>query len=114
MHEAAICEALLGQLTTLAARRDWPRLQEVRLRVGLLSGVAPEALEFAFSALAAGTVAEGSALVFETEPARFACITCGEIDHDRLEFVCPRCGGPLRLLHASRDLFLCGVTPSSG
>ncbi|MBK8476714.1 MAG: hydrogenase maturation nickel metallochaperone HypA [Opitutaceae bacterium] len=79
----------------------------------MLSGVAPEALEFAFSALGAGTVAEGAALVFETEPARFDCGSCGELDHGRLEFVCPRCGGPLRLLHASRDLLLCSVTPSS-
>lgn len=113
MHEAAISDALLGQLTTLAAQRGWHQLVEVHVRVGLLSGVVPEALSFAFAALGKGTVADGAALVFETEPARFACVQCGEIDQDRIQFVCPRCAGPLRLLHASRDLLLCGVTPAT-
>ena len=36
------------------------RLLRVRLRIGALSGVVPEALTFAFEALTPGTLAEGA------------------------------------------------------
>lgn len=109
MHELAISEALLAQLAALAAEHGWPRLSRVWVRIGLLSGVVPEALEFAFEALADGTPAEGAELVLETETGRFACVQCGEFDLQRLTFACPQCDGPLRLLRASRELSLGGV-----
>ena len=111
MHEVAISEALLGQLGCLAGQHGWTRLRRVWVRLGLLSGVVPEALEFAFTAMSPGTPAEGAELLFETEPGRFVCAGCGELDLKRLDFSCPQCGGPLQLLRAGRDLFLCGVEP---
>ncbi len=111
MHEAAISEALLYQLASLAGVNGWARVIRVRVRLGLLSGVVPEALEFAFEALSAGTPAEGAELVMETEPGRFSCADCGELDLDRLDFTCPRCGGGLQLLRAGRELLLCGIEP---
>jgi hydrogenase nickel incorporation protein HypA/HybF len=111
MHEVAISEALLEQLDSLASQHGWSRLRRVWVRLGLLSGVVPEALEFSFTAMSPGTPAEGAELVFETEPGQFACAVCGELDLDRLDFSCPHCGGPLQLLRASRELALCGVEP---
>ena len=81
------------------------------LRIGLLSGVVPEALDFAFSALSVGTPAEGAELVMRTDPARFSCEKCGAIDMLELDFTCPRCAGPLSLLEAGRELLLCEVEP---
>ena len=111
MHEAAISEALLEQLATLAKRNGWVRLRRVWVRLGLLSGVVPEALEFAFSAMSPGTPAEGAELLLETEPGRFDCAVCGGLDLERMEFTCPQCGGPLQLQQAGRDLLLCAVEP---
>jgi hydrogenase nickel insertion protein HypA len=111
MHEAAISEALLAQLSSLADQQGWERLRKVTLKLGLLSGVVPEALEFAFGALSVGTPAEGATLVMLTEPGQFSCADCGDLSLDRLDFTCPRCRGPLRLIHASRDLLLCGAEP---
>ncbi len=109
MHELAISEALLEQLVTLAEQHGWPRLSRVWIRIGLLSGVVPEALAFSFEALAVGTPAEGAELVMETETGRFACAQCGEFDLDHLTFACPQCDGLLQLLRASRELSLGGV-----
>ena len=109
MHEVAISEALLEQLVTLAGQHGWTRLSRVWVRMGLLSGVVPEALEFSFSAMADGTVAEGAELVMETIPGRFGCGACGEFDLERFEFACPQCGGPLQLLKAGRELMISGV-----
>jgi len=109
MHEVAISEALLDQLVTLAEQHGWTRLSRVWVRMGMLSGVVPEALEFSFSAMATGTVAEGAELVMETVPGRFGCGTCGEFDLERFEFACPQCDGPLQLLKAGRELMISGV-----
>ena len=111
MHEVSISEALLEQLVTLAGQKGWPRLRRVWVRLGLLSGVVPEALEFSFTALSTGTPAEGAELLLEIEPGRFFCGVCGEFDLGRLDFTCPHCGGPLQLVGAGRDLWLSGVEP---
>lgn len=109
MHEAAISEALLDHLASLADRNGWERILEVNVRLGLLSGVVPAALEFAFQALAGGTPAAEARLVIENDPGRFSCEACGEQVLDRLDFVCPGCDGPLTLLDAGRDILLTGV-----
>ena len=113
MHEAAISEALLDQLASLASRTGWQRITAVNVRLGLLSGVVAEALEFAFHALAAGTPAAGATLFIDNEPGRFSCASCGERLLDRLDFTCPDCHGPLTLIHAGRDILLTGVKPAS-
>jgi hydrogenase nickel incorporation protein HypA/HybF len=112
MHEVAICEALLGQLASLSAQHGWSRLLRVRVRMGLLSGVVPEALEFAFTAMSAGTPAAGAELVLETGTGRFDCAVCGELELAHFDFACPQCGGLLQLLQAGRDLHLCAVETS--
>lgn len=109
MHEVAISEALLEQLVTLAGQHGWTRLSKVWVRMGLLAGVVPEALEFSFAALAAGTVAGDAELVMEIIPGRFACGVCGEFELERMEFACPQCGGPLHLLKAGRELMISAV-----
>jgi hydrogenase nickel incorporation protein HypA/HybF len=111
MHEVAISEALLEQLASLAEQHGWSRLRRVWVRMGLLSGVVPEALEFAFSAMSPGTSAEGAELVLETVPGHFDCALCGALELDRVDFTCPKCGGPLQLVRAGRELYVSGVEP---
>jgi len=111
MHEAAISEALLDKLASLAGLNGWSRILRVKVQLGLLSGVVPESLKFAFEVLAQGTPAEGAVLEMETEPARFSCDACGDMEQKRLDFICPNCGGSLRLLQAGRGILLCEVQP---
>lgn len=112
MHEASICEALLDRLKEMSATHGWERVGTATVRIGLLAGVVAEALEFAFEVLSVGTVAEGAKLKLEVLPGRFCCDHCGEIEVNQLRFICPKCGGSLCLLHAGRELLLCGVIPA--
>lgn len=81
------------------------RVLAIRLRIGSLSGVVPEALQFAFEALATGTAADGAELAIEHVPARFWCATCAsEFGADDLFSECPRCGIPSTELRAGREL----------
>lgn len=93
MHEMALAEGML-QIVEASARSNGARLvREVRLEIGALSAVEPDALRFAFDVVTRGTVAEGARLTMMTTPGRAWCLPCGEsVDLPRLAEPCPRCG----------------------
>ena len=81
------------------------RIHEIRLRIGALSGVVPDALEFAFEALVPGTAAEGARLAVDHVPARFWCATCKrEFEAQDLFSDCPDCHTPSGELRAGREM----------
>lgn len=76
-----------------AQRADATRIHRIRLRVGRLSGVVPEALEFAFDAVIAGTIAEGARLEIEAVGIVCFCLDCQlEFATDSWFCECPSCG----------------------
>jgi hydrogenase nickel incorporation protein HypA/HybF len=81
------------------------RIYGIRLRVGALSGVVPEALQFAFEALTPGTAAESAELAIENIPARFWCANCAkEFESDNMFAECPDCHKPSGELRAGREM----------
>ena len=79
----------------------------IRLRVGLFSGVVPEALTFAFEVLKADTPAANATLEIERAPGLFSCNACGvETWLDSMQFECAGCGGLLTLREGGADLEL--------
>lgn len=96
MHEASIVEAVLERACEEARKAGARRIERIRLRVGVLAGVVPEALQFAFGALREGTPAAGATLEVENAPATFRCLDCqGTMESLHLDFTCPACGGAL-------------------
>ena len=69
MHEMSIALAVVDQVAEAAARAGTSRrCASVRLQVGELAGVVPDALAFCFELACAGTVLEGAELVTEAVP----------------------------------------------
>ncbi|MFE7978299.1 hydrogenase maturation nickel metallochaperone HypA [Streptomyces shenzhenensis] len=107
MHEMSIALAVIDQVTEAAERAgDVTAVRSVRLQVGELAGVVPEALAFSFELACAGTLLEGADLVADTVPGRARCAPC---DHEwavgmppRLN--CPRCHGATTGLLSGREL----------
>jgi hydrogenase nickel incorporation protein HypA/HybF len=62
MHEMALCESVLKILEEEAAKQRFDRVESVRLEVGRLSHVEPEAMRFCFEAVTRGTLADGARL----------------------------------------------------
>jgi len=107
VHEASIMEAALQSAEDEARRAGADRITRLRLRVGVLSGVVPEALEFAFESLREGTMAAGAALDIETVPAVFRCLECGAMPElDEITFACPACRGSMVVDHGGNELEL--------
>jgi hydrogenase nickel incorporation protein HypA/HybF len=65
VHETKLCLSLLRLAEEALSRADGARILAVRLEVGELSGVVPEALAAAFPVCASGTAAEGAELSIE-------------------------------------------------
>lgn len=97
MHEMGIVTGILDAAEDAARRAGAERINEIHIRVGELTEVVDEALDFAFSSLAPGTLAEGSRLVVTRVGARSRCLECDiTFDHGRFDGSCPEC-----------DSFLC-------
>ena len=73
MHELAITESVVDAVTE---RTGTTPVAVVRLRVGRLAGVVPDALRFCFELVTAGTPLEGAALELEEPEGRGRCRTC--------------------------------------
>jgi len=103
-------QSALSQALEEARKAGAGRVHEIRLRIGVLSGVVPEALQFAFEALADGTPAEKAKLTIEHIPARFWCEPCQrEFEAARFFSECPECHTPSRELRAGRELELASL-----
>jgi hydrogenase nickel incorporation protein HypA/HybF len=89
MHELALTESIVD---AIAERVSGARVVAVRLTVGRLAGVLPDALRFCFDVCTRGTSIEGAALEIADVPGRGVCRECGaEIEIAELWTPCP-CG----------------------
>ena len=105
MHELSIMDSALTMVLERAQQAGAKRVHLVRLRIGALSGVVPDALQFAFEALVPGTLAECARLDIEDVPARFWCETCrAEFQSDDMLAECPDCHRPSGELRAGREM----------
>ena len=110
MHELSIMDSALNLALDQAEKAGATRVHLIRLRIGMLSGVVPEALQFAFEALVPGTAAEGAALDIENVPARFWCSACtSEFQSDDFLAECPGCHRPSGDLRAGREMELASM-----
>ncbi len=107
MHELSIMQNALSLALEQAGAARAKRVHAIHLRVGALSGVVPDALQFAFEALVPGTLAEGAALAIENVPACFWCPCCArEFQAEDMLAECPDCHRLSTELRAGRELEL--------
>jgi hydrogenase nickel incorporation protein HypA/HybF len=112
MHEMSIALAVIGQVEEAAERAgDVTAVRSVRLQVGELAGVVPDALSFCFELACAGTVLEGAELVTDEVPGRARCAPCAHewaVGMPPL-LSCPRCDGGMTDLLSGRELQIVSV-----
>lgn len=100
MHEVGIMRQAVDLALSAARQNGGKRITRIRLEIGSLAGVAPDALAFAFEAVVDGTSAKGAVLewieiavecrcehgcpTFHPTGAVFRCPNCGVISDDVL------------------------------
>lgn len=93
MHEMSIIAGVFDTVEPAARDAGADRVLKISLRIGDMTEVVDEALEFAFEVLSEGTIFEGCELVVDKVHPRSLCFECGEeFDHDRFHRSCPQCG----------------------
>jgi hydrogenase nickel incorporation protein HypA/HybF len=110
MHELSIAHAVVSTVVAALPSPD-SRVLQVRLRIGELSGLVPQALEFAYDVAAQGTPLADAVLVIERSPIVIDCPRCGEQElssaHD---FRCPSCEQPCGNVVGGKELEIVDIT----
>ena len=105
MHEMAIAQGILEIALDTAASHGAGKITRVKVLAGELTGVVPEALDFGFNALAAGTIAAGACLAVQVIPLMGRCRDCGQLDNiSKYRFICEQCGSSAIDIVSGREL----------
>ena len=101
MHELAITESLVS---AVCERVGEAKVNRVRLVIGKLSGVVPDAVQFCFDVCTQGTPLEGAVLEIDEIEARAHCKECHleSVLSDSIP-LCP-CGSPNVALLSGQEL----------
>ena len=101
MHEMAITQSVVDAVCEHAAGR---RVHSVKVEVGALCAVVPDAMQFCFELATEGTVADGADLDLDVQPGAAHCRSCGtDFELQDLILLCP-CGSADVEVLAGRDL----------
>jgi hydrogenase nickel incorporation protein HypA/HybF len=110
MHELSIAQSILEIVQQYVPEpRDAAQVRAVRVRVGRMSGIVPETLEFCFTAITHDTPLESARLDLEVVPIRCRCVSCDvSFEAEPPVYLCPKCasahvevlsGGELQVIH---------------
>lgn len=111
MHEMSIATAICEQVLATARANGLASVTQVRLRMGGLRLIVPEALTVAWQAAAERSIAEGAALEMIEVTPRARCKACGnEFEPEWPVFVCPRCSQASVEILAGEELVLEEIT----
>jgi hydrogenase nickel incorporation protein HypA/HybF len=101
MHEMALTQSLVEAVCEHAAGR---RVHSVKLEVGALCAVVPDAMTFCFELATEGTVADGARLDVDIRPGTARCRSCdARFELTDPILLCP-CGSADVEVLAGRDL----------
>jgi hydrogenase nickel incorporation protein HypA/HybF len=107
MHEVGLMQNALEAAENHARQAGATRVHRLKLRVGALSGVVPEALESAFAVLAPNSLAKDAKLEIEIIAIIGWCESCQkEFPCGDLINNCPQCGEPTAAIRRGRELEL--------
>ncbi|MBE1546565.1 hydrogenase nickel incorporation protein HypA/HybF [Mycobacterium sp. OAS707] len=101
MHEMAITQSVVDAVCEHAAGRH---VQSVKVEVGALCAVVPDAMQFCFELATEGTLADGARLDLNVQPGSARCRGCGK-NFELLDLIllCP-CGSADVEVLTGRDL----------
>ena len=106
MHELSITQSVVDAVLEHVGEA---RVLSVRVRVGRLSGVVPDAMRFCFELITEGTALQDARLEIIEPPGTACCATCGlEFGLSDLILLCP-CGSADVAVRTGRELEIASV-----
>lgn len=91
MHELSIAQEIIN-IVKSSLPENYTKVKSIKLKVGKLSGVLIESLEFCFDSIITQTELDGAKLEVEEIPIKIKCIDCNtESILDEPIFQCSKC-----------------------
>ncbi len=107
MHELSLASSMVEQIKALMQEHGIEKLDLVTVTIGFLSGVDPEAFEFAYPIATENTVLAGSILQIQTQEVEVLCRDCGVRTSPEPQYLrCLACGSNAVEITAGRDFVL--------
>jgi hydrogenase nickel incorporation protein HypA/HybF len=106
VHELSIVEAVIEQITD---RLGDTRIAVVRLEIGELSGVVPDAIRFCFDLAAEGTAVAGAELEIDEVAGACRCRSCGHEFRPADKLLLCDCGSSDVQIMAGEELRIASV-----
>ena len=107
MHEVSIMEQTIEIALNNAHNQGANKIHQLKMRIGAVSGVVPEALNFAFDVVTEGTIAQGAKLEIDIVPVVSYCPHCQiEFQPPDLFYECPQCDRLSNKVIAGREIEL--------
>jgi hydrogenase nickel incorporation protein HypA/HybF len=92
MHELSIAQDIIDIVFTNVPPEEYENVTVINVKVGEVSGVVPESLEFCFNAIASETSLKNAVLNIEKIPFMFKCNSCNKTSTNEMGIrVCPYC-----------------------
>lgn len=105
MHEMALTESLVELIEDEGRKQGFARVRVVRLEIGALGSVDPEAIRFCFEAVARGAIVDGARLEIIAVPGEGWCLDCAKAVAMFERFgACPECGNYHVQVTAGEDM----------
>jgi hydrogenase nickel incorporation protein HypA/HybF len=92
MHELAIAESIVNTVLKEAEKQAFPKVISVAVRIGALTDIVPDSLQFGFDTIIIDTPIAGATLKIESIPVKGKCRACQkDFEVEEYIFVCPNC-----------------------
>jgi hydrogenase nickel incorporation protein HypA/HybF len=94
MHEISLVQAMLQQLSDLAAQNQATKIIKITMEIGQMSGVVVDSFRFGFDVLSGNDdLVRGAELVIITPPVSYRCTRCDQVEEAAAQpDSCPQCG----------------------
>jgi hydrogenase nickel incorporation protein HypA/HybF len=106
MHELSIALSMIDSVLEHATRQGDVHVEAVHLKIGALSGVDIDSLEFSYGIACEDTPLQGSRLIIEQVPIVIFCPTCGfeRTPRSPQKLCCPECQSSAFDIRSGREL----------
>ena len=107
MHELSVTQGILKICKEEQEKNNFKKIKEIRIKVGELTGLVPNCIDYYFEIISKDTVAEGAKLIIEKLPIIINCESClyeGEIPKG--QYICPNCGSYKIKIKNGREFYV--------
>jgi hydrogenase nickel incorporation protein HypA/HybF len=103
MHELSVTQSILNIALNEAEKHNAKKISRINIKMGQLSELLPDCIDYYFSIISRDTIAEKAVLNIDKLPLKLECLDCGEMQEaDVRSYRCKKClGQNLKILQGN-------------